>query len=186
MDDSSMTDIISIILSFFSLVVTIYISKKISWEQFYNSLMTEYRSIEFGRAMQNVIHFYTETCGSDVNRIKEEYEKKFIEEVLPSKKENSLHYDRRLLAQFFVDLDKCANTPWYYIGKKRVIRDFTSGTKKLVAILYFMGCAIDSSSIMFKELEINERVPKSKNKKGMNKYLLSMYETLTTSKKYMQ
>ena len=186
MEKCTVCDIISVILSILSLIFTIYISKKISWEQFYSSLMTEYRSIEFGRAMQNVIHFYTETCGSDVNRIQEEYEKKFKEEVLLDKNENSLHYDRRLLAQFFVDLDKCASTPWYYIGKKRVIKDFTSGTKNLVAILYFMGCAIDSSTIIFKELEINERIPKYKNKKGMNKYLLSMHETLTKSKKYMQ
>ena len=83
MDDSSMTDIISIILSFITLIFTIYIPKKISWEQFYNSLMTEYRSIGFGRAMQNVIHFYTETCGSDVNRIKEEYEKERVGEECP-------------------------------------------------------------------------------------------------------
>ncbi|MEE0999450.1 MAG: hypothetical protein UIH41_07305, partial [Treponemataceae bacterium] len=77
MEKCTVCDIISVILSILSLIFTIYISKKISWEQFYSSLMTEYRSIEFGRAMQNVIHFYTETCGSDVNRIQEEYEKKF-------------------------------------------------------------------------------------------------------------
>ena len=169
------------------MVATIYISKKISWEQFYNSLMTEYRSIEFGRAMQNVIKFYTETCHSDVTQIQHEYEIKFKEDTQKEEMvENSLHFDRRLLAQFFVDLDKCANTPWYYIGKKRVLKDFTSGTKNLVAILYFMGCAVENSSIIFKEISINERVPKSNNKKGMNKYLLRMHETLKKSSKYMQ
>lgn len=138
--------------------------------------------------MQNVIQFYTKNCHCDVSKIKEEYEKCFkreIEEcVIVS--EQSLHYDRRLLAQFFLDLEKCADTRWYYIGRKRVIRDFTTGTQKLVEILYFMDKAVEESPLLFKEITFNDRVPKSSCLKGMNKHLARMNEILKESKKYME
>lgn len=166
----------------------IYIPRKISWEQFYNSLISEYRSVEFGKAMQNVIQFYTKNCNNSVSRIKVEYEKRFKKEIedLEIIADHSLHYDRRLLSQFFVDLEKCADTRWYYIGKKRVIRDFTTGTKKLVEILYFMDRAMEESPLLYKEIRINERIPKSTRLKGMNKHLAHMNEILKNSKKYME
>ena len=177
-----------LIVPILTLLATIYIPRKIAWEQFYNSLTTEYRSIEFGKAMQNVIQFYTNSCKCNVSRIREEYEKRFKIEIEEAKviSEQSLHYDRRLLAQFFLDLEKCANTRWYYIGRKRVIRDFTTGTKKLVEILYFMDKAVEESPLLFKEITINERIPKSSRLKGMNKHLAHMNEILKESKKYME
>lgn len=39
---------------------------------------------------------------------------------------------RRYLAQFFWDLDICANSP--YIGKRRVLNDFTTGTANQLAV----------------------------------------------------
>lgn len=176
------------ILPIIAVFAAIYIPRKIAWEQFYNDLIKEYRSIEFGRAMQNIIQFYVNTCHSDVSRIKEEYENRFRIEIenKPFALENSLHFDRRLLAQFFIDLEKCARTHWYYIGKKRVQRDFTKGTRNLLAILYFMGEALDESPLMFKTVEVNERVPKSSRLKGMNKYINHLYEILKDSKKYIE
>lgn len=176
------------IVSILALFATIYIPRKLSWEQFYNSLITEYRSVAFGKAMQNVIQFYTKTCNCDVSRIKEEYEKRFKKEIedCESISEQSLHYDRRLLAQFFLDLEKCANTRWYYIGRKRVVRDFTTGTRKFVEILYFMDKAVEESPLLFKEITINDRVPKSSRLKGMNKHLAHMNEILKESKEYME
>ena len=176
------------ILPLLALLAAIYIPKKISWEQFYNSLITEYRSVEFGKAMQNVIKFYTKNCHCNVSRIKSEYEKCFKEEIEDPEKisRESLHYDRRLLAQFFLDLEKCADTRWYYIGKKRVIRDFTKGTQRLVEILYFMDKAVEESPLLFKEITFNERIPKSSRLKGMNKHLAHMNEILKESKKYME
>lgn len=178
----------SLIISIIMLLLTIYIPKKLAWEQYYNALITEYRSMQFGKSMQNVIQFYTKNCHCDVSRIREEYEKRFKKEIENCEpiSEQSLHYDRRLLAQFFLDLEKCANTRWYYIGRKRVVRDFTTGTQKLVEILFFMDKAVEESPLLFKEITINDRVPKSSRLKGMNKHLAHMNEILKESKKYME
>lgn len=176
------------ILPIIAIVAAIYIPKKLAWEQFYNDLIKEYRSIEFGRAMQNIIQFYVNTCNSDVSKIKDEYEKCFIKEIenRPFELSQSLHFDRRLLAQFFIDLEKCARSPWFYIGRKRVQKDFTKGTKDTIKILYFMGKALDESPIMFKKLTFNERVPKSTRLKGLNKYLAHLAEILKESKDYIE
>ena len=178
---------ISLFIAIITLLMTIYIPKKLSWEQYYNSLITEYRSMEFGKAMQGVILFYTETCGRDASRIYKEYEKRYKEEVLNKCNkpyEDVLHYQRRLLAQFFLDLEKCANTPFYYIGKTRVQNDFTKSTKKLVKILYFMDLAVDNPEI-FVDISCHERIPKTSQVKGMNKHLCHMYEMLKDSKEYI-
>lgn len=183
-----MTNILTLIVAIVTLVMTIYIPKKLAWEQYYNSLIIEYRSMEFGKAMQSVILFYTETCGKNVTRIYDEYEKRYIEEVLHQKdhktSEDVLHFQRRLLAQFFLDLEKCANTPFYFIGKARVQNDFTTGTKNLVKILYFMDLAVNNPNI-YADISCEEKIPKSSRIKGMNKHLCHMYEILKESKDYI-
>lgn len=179
---------IPIIISLLTLFITIYIPKKLAWEQFYNTLISEYRSIVFGKAVQNIIRFYINTCDSDISRIQKEYEQIFRKEIEDSEicNENTLHYDRRLLAQFFIDLDKCAKTRWYYIGKKRVLKDFTKGTQNIVKILYFMNNAVENSSLMYKEITFYEKIPKSTSLCGINKYLAHMSEILNQSKKYIE
>ena len=138
-----------------------------------------------------VILFYNKTCQSDVSRIQKEYERIYIKEILNTvdnntDKKSCLHYQRRLLAQFFVDLEKCANTQFYYIGRNRVEKDFTVDTRQLVKILYFMGVAIENSKILFKKIDCNERLPESTRVKGQNKYLCHMYELLKQTKPYMR
>lgn len=176
------------IIPIIAIFAAIYIPKKLAWEQFYNDLIKEYRSIEFGRAVQNIIQFYVNTCNQDVSRIKYEYEQRFKKEIenKPFQLSQSLHFDRRLLAQFFIDLDKCARSPWFYIGKHRVQRDFTKGTKNLLEIIFFMGEALDESDLMYKEISINKRVPKSHRVKGLNKYISHLCEILKNSKKYIE
>ena len=181
-------NILTLIVAIVTLLMTIYIPKKLAWEQYYNSLIIEYRSMEFGKAMQGVILFFTEDCSKDVSRIYDEYEKRYRKEVLNKEccnnSEDVLHYQRRLLAQFFLDLEKCANTPFYFIGRSRVQKDFTTGTKNLIKILYFMDLAVNNPSI-YADISSDEKIPKSSRVKGMNKYLCHMYEILKDSKDYI-
>ena len=182
-------DIISSLLTIVTIIATIYISQKVAWESFYNTLMAEYRSLEFGNAMQNIILFFKNTCNGDISRIKREYEAIYINQVLNKKESdynNVLHYQRRFLAQFFYDLNKCAKTPFFYIGRRRVQRDFTKGTKDLIRIIYFMDKAIDESEIMFLDISCDERVPNSHSLKGLNRFLSELYEVLKSSKTYME
>lgn len=182
---------LTLLVAIATLFATIYISRKIAWESYYNELNREYRSLEFGKAMQGIILFFVNDCNKDISKIQREYELKYLQQVSRTNSmnlsaEDTLHYQRRMLAQFFVDLEKCANIPSYYIGKKRVQNDYTSGTKDLVRILFFMGIAIENSLILFQDISCDERVPKSQRIKGQNKHLSHMYEILKESKEYME
>ena len=98
-------EFVTYILPFITLFFAIQIPYKLSWEQQYSSLLEEYRSFDYAIALQGVIQFFVKECGNDVDFIKEKYKERFIKEVENKTgnidKENCLHFQRRLLAQFF-------------------------------------------------------------------------------------
>ena len=155
-----MIGIIQAILAFASCVIAWFIPNRIMWEQSYSSLLSDYRSYDFGIAVQGIVEFFAVDCKSDVKNIKEEYERRFredIEKIREKSPELCLHYQRRLLAQFYYQLDLCARSP--FIGKRRVRRDFTSRETDIVRLLYLMGSAADDSGVLFKDIFCDERVP---------------------------
>lgn len=174
-----MTFIKDLLIPIVSLFVAIYIPKKIAWEATYNSLISEYRSIEFGEAFQEILNFFVDDCHKDVDLIKIKYEARY-------KLDPKIHYQRRLLAQFFVELDKCASTVPWFIGKKRVQRDFTTGTRDMLKIIYFMGKVVDESKILMRDMSCDARIPNSSHVKGQNQKLAHLYEKLKGTKKYMR
>lgn len=144
MECGKMTDIIQCILSATSIVVAYLIPKRIMWQQKYENLLSEYRGYDYAAAVQGIVEFFTIDCKNDSNKIKDMYEKRFIkeiygndflkkgksnEEILKELKEQvsltgkqtlsennkTLHFQRRILAQFFCDLDICARS--IFIGK---------------------------------------------------------------------
>lgn len=185
------------------------------WEQTYASLSTDYRSCEFGVAIQGIIDFFIDDCKSDPKKVKKEYQRRFIcdeysvERNLPAdevinqykeknadlkKKENitpelCLHFQRRMLAQFFYQLALCARTP--YIGKNRICRDFTKGEAHIVRILILMDKAIEEDRaegdrILWQDIGCVYRVRNYENEKGINQYLSEIYSVLKNSKIYME
>lgn len=178
-------DIIQIALSVVACVLAWFIPKRIMWEQSYSSLLSDYRSYDFGIAVQGIVKFFAVDCKSDVKNIKPEYERRFkedIEKICEKSPELCLHYQRRLLAQFYYQLDLCART--IFIGKRRVRRDFTRREANIVRILYLMGREVDESDVLFKDISCDERVPRSA--KGLNRSLADMYRVLKESKPYME
>ena len=95
-----------------------------------------------------------------------------------------LHYQRRLLAQFFYQLDLCARS--IFIGKRRVTKDFTQGEANLIRILFLIDNAIDESEILKKDISCDFRMPRHERTRGMNKYLSHIYSVLRKSKPYME
>ncbi|MDE6705730.1 MAG: hypothetical protein K2J81_07490 [Treponemataceae bacterium] len=204
-------DIIQIALSVVACVFAWFIPKRIMWEQSYSSLMSDYRSYDFGIAVQGIVEFFAVDCNYDVKNIKKEYERRFVRDVYdldldsdlnstfsletvrkelktrnpPKICEKSpdlcLHYQRRLLAQFYYQLDLCARSP--FIGKRRVCRDFTSREADTARLLYLMGMAVDESGVLFKDISCGERMPRSA--RGLNGYLADIYHLLRASKPYM-
>lgn len=181
-DKSAMAQIA---LSVVACVLACFIPKRIMWEQSYSSLMSDYRSYDFGIAMQGIVEFFAVDCNYDVKNIKEAYERRFkedIEKIRVKSPELCLHYQRRLLAQFYYQLDLCART--IFIGKRRVRRDFTRREADIVRLLYLMGREVDESEVLFKDISCDERVPRSAL--GLSRYLADMYRVLKSSKPYME
>lgn len=207
-----MIGIIQAILAFASCVFAWFIPKRIMWEQSYSSLLSDYRSYDFGIAVQGIVEFFAVDCKSDVKNIKQEYERRFVRDIYgldlvsglngkfslemvreklkgrnPAEiREKSpdlcLHYQRRLLAQFYYQLDLCART--IFIGKRRVRRDFTRREADIVRLLYLMDREVDESKVLFKDISCDERVPRSA--RGLNGYLADIYRVLKSSKPYME
>lgn len=210
--------VISVVLAIIAGVLAWFIPKKIMWEQSYSTLIADYRSYDFAIAVQGIVEFFAVDCKSNVDKIKEEYERRFVRDMYgldldkdlngkfsvekvkeklnekktagaekciePNQKspELCLHYQRRLLAQFYYQLDLCANS--HFIRKKRIYRDFTKGETNLVRLLFLMDRAVDGSDVLFKDISCDERVPRKA--KGMNHYLCDIYRVLKNSKPYME
>ena len=184
MECKQMTDIIQIAISVVACVLAYLIPKRIMWEQSYSSLLSDYRSYDFGIAVQGIVEFFSVVCNYDVKNIKKEYERRFkedIEKIQEKSPELCLHYQRRLLAQFYYQLDLCARSP--FIGKRRVRRDFTSREADIVRLLYLMGMSVNDSDVLFKDISCDERVPRSA--RGLSRSLADIYHLLRASKPYM-
>lgn len=177
--------IIQIAISVVACVLAWFIPKRIMWEQSYSSLLSDYRSYDFGIAVQGIVEFFAVDCNYDVKKIKKEYERRFkedIKEICGKSPELCLHYQRRLLAQFYYQLDLCARSP--FIGKRRVRRDFTSREADIVRLLYLMGSEVNESDVLFKDISCDERVPRSA--RGLSRSLADIYRVLKESKPYME
>ena len=176
-------------LPIISIIVAIWIPFKIKWEQQYSSLMDSYRSMDYAIAYQGIVEFFVNECGNDVSLIPIVYKKRFVEEITNCKgkinKDNCLHFQRRLLAQFFWQLNECAKS--FSIGKGRVARDFTNAEAKLLKILIYIGQAIenDESGLLFKDISCPDLVKSPSSLKGQNKGLSQLYNILKRSKRFM-
>ena len=203
MELSNILSLIQIIVGVAACGLAIYIPEKIKWEQRYSQLLSDYRSYDVAAAVQGIVQFFVNDCRRDVSNIKMEYERRFKAEVEDAGKLNSankqkglelpngsisndqnLHYQRRLLNAYFYELNECAKRR-FLIGKKRVGRDFTKKEANIIKILYFMNAAAGESDLIFKDISTDERVPKSRRLHGMDKAIVSVYEILEDSKRYI-
>ena len=197
--------VLQTIFSAIAIIVALIIPEKIKWNQMYSNLISEYRSYDFAIAVQRIIEFFVFECESDVSKIPEKYRETFLNEIygksnvsiksLDDIKNNycsknccqidsdkTLHFQRRLLTQFYWDLDVCLKS--IYVGKKRVLKDFTKGEANIIRILYFMNEAVDNDDLLYKDINCYEQVP-SKSK-GINNSLCHLYKVLKKSKRFIK
>lgn len=193
--------LIQTICSVLAVILACYIPEKIKWNQFYSNLISEYRSYDFAIAVQGVVEFFTLDCDSDVTKIPEKYKERFMKEIygikgegsnekidkkklLQKDSEKTLHFQRRLLTQFYWELDSCLKSS--FIGSRHVKKDFTRGESNIIKILYFMNEAVDNDEILYKDICFDERLPTIKRAKGINKSLVHLSEELKNTKRYIE
>lgn len=193
--------LIQTICSVFAVFLACYIPEKIKWNQFYSNLISEYRSYDFAIAVQGVVEFFTLDCDSDVTNISKKYKERFMKEIygfegkesnekndkkklLQKDSDKTLHFQRRLLTQFYWELDSCLKSS--FIGSRHVKKDFTRGESNIIKILYFMNEAVDNDEILYKDICFDERLPTIKRAKGINKSLVHLSEELKNTKRYIE
>ena len=105
MEISIMLSLLSLIVAVLTLIATIWIPNKIKWEQTYSSLIESYKSLDYAIAYQGIVEFFVTECKNDVENIPHFYLQHFKDEITSKKgkidKDNCLHFQRRMLAQFF-------------------------------------------------------------------------------------
>ena len=199
-------NVLQTIFSAIAIIVAWIIPEKIKWNQMYSNLISEYRSYDFAIAVQRIIEFFVIECESDVSKIPEKYREAFLKEIYEissnvsiksfydikknycsenycqKDSDKTLHFQRRLLTQFYWDLDVCLKS--IYIGKKRVLKDFTKGEANMIRILYFMNEAVDNDELLYKDLNCFEHVP-SKSK-GIKNSLCNLYKVLKKSNRFIE
>lgn len=188
----SLSDVIQICLALVTLIVTINIPIQIMKFQRYQNLVSTYMSFEFAHAFQSVIHFFHDDCNCDIEQISSEYKKRFEKEmksVTKSDENNTgnlgaiLHYQRRFLNTFFLELEMCRESSW--ILHKRIIKDWTSNEAWVVKILIYMDKAVEEDKEMFQDISCirYERMPKTK---GMCEYLEKFYHAMKKQPGFMR
>ena len=178
---------ISVVISFVTLIVTIFIPIQIMKFQRYTGLMSTYMSFEFAHAFQSVISFFYKDCCCDVEKIAEEYKKRFNsdfdEMAKKSEKSDILHYQRRLLNDYFVELEMCRESSW--VLRQKISKDWTTSEAYVCKILVYMNKAVDEDPEMFMNISSikYERMPKVK---GLCEYLTRFYKALCKASEKMQ
>ena len=194
--------VIQTICSVLAVYLAWIIPKRIAWNQMYSNLLSEYRSYDFAIAVQGIIEFFVIDCKSDASKIKEKYKERFIKEIYGIEKEinnideirskwcirllkkdsdKTLHFQRRLLTQFYADLNDCLKTS--FVGSKKILKDFTKSEANIIRILYLINEAIDEDEILYKDIRCNERLSESKRVKEINKKLANLYSLLRKNKR---
>lgn len=180
-------ELITILLSAITLFFTIVIPTRIMKFQRYTNLMATYESFDFAHAFQSVIDFFYKDCDCDVGKIPGEYKKRFkkdFEELGKCKEiSNILHYQRRLLNDYFMELEMCRESSCFL--RKKISKEWTTSEAYVCKILVYMNKAIDEDSEMFMDISSirHERMPKVK---GLSEYLIRFYNALKSESSKMK
>ena len=136
-----------------AILAALYIPKKMMNNQIYADLISEYRSPAIGQAIISVIAFYTNDCNSDVEMIEKKYFERYETDKQNGKYENSLHFQRRLLSQYYYQLAalRYQGGRFTRLSKKKVREDFTAREAKLLSLLSYMNKAAET---IFTEYDI--------------------------------
>lgn len=159
-----------------ALLVALLIPVKVMWNQAFIDLNSMYMGYEYADALYEIINFFCETCHKNFDEIKKEYEKRYYEDFENKDKKQPLHYQRRLVAQFYYNLDVC--TGFLGIRHSLVKKFYTKGEKELLKIIYYMNQAIENSPGIYKDISTPEHLIQKKHISEMNRHIYHLYKIL--------
>lgn len=155
------TDTVSILLSGASLIVAILtlivsiitlvyaksaisVANKIAFMQQWNSLITEYRSKEFGESVKAVADFWIDDCDRKVEEVESAYKRRVNQDKAKInagelKTKDTLSFHRRTPLQFYWQLELCLDAG--VIDETTIRKYFNANEINLIAIVFEMAKA---------------------------------------------
>ncbi|MCR5612919.1 hypothetical protein [Treponema sp.] len=153
--------------------------------------MAAYMSLEFAHAYQGVINFFHDDCDCDIAQIPLKYKERFnndFQKLQPQSQnkidiQDILHYQRRMLNDFFYELEMCRESSFFLRNKIR--KEWTTNEAWVVKILIYMNKVVDSDPELFKDISSikHDHMPKTR---GLSKHLEKFYNALKSEKRYIQ
>jgi hypothetical protein len=143
--------VLSLIVAIFACILACIIPKRIMLNQLYTDLIAEYRSPEIGLAIISIVDFFRNNCNLQVSKIGEEYSKRYEIEFSNESKfkiNETIHFKRRLLAQWYWQLENCVSKctiPLWKVSKKQFENDFPNNETNLLKIIYYMNKEVDNN-----------------------------------------
>lgn len=181
--------VIGVIVAVIGVVIAVCIPVWIMHNQRYENLLQAYMANDFAEAVKGVTDFFKNDCNSDVNQIADAYKKRFEDDFKKSDKNlgvktasQILHYQRRLLNNFFWGLNSCAKDPFL---KHKVKNEFSRNEAYICKILIYMNTVSDSDGEVFKDISEIKYEPMPKTK-GMSSALNNIYEILKDQSRWIK
>lgn len=170
-NNGNMASFLVAVVTLIIAIATLLATKKISFVQQWNTLMSEYRGHEFGKAVKEVASFYCKDCLSEVQNIEAEYSKRCKNETnLPA--EQTLNFQRRLISQYYWQLYICAYD--YFRSKKMIKKSFNKNEMNLMAIILHMNKAADKQ---YNSLWKNPSMPFPKSEFNIDDAIRKLYKS---------
>jgi hypothetical protein len=173
---------LTLLVSITTLILAVYIPRKIMVDSIYADLLHEYRSPTMGAAVLAVFNFYIHDCKNSINLIEKEYKNRYENEIakkLEKKEEidyaTTLHFQRRLIAQYYWDM---AELRYEYkfprLSQKKLKRFFTPSETELLSIVLYMGKA--AAATVFERAKNVSSPENDEDEAPMNKLIFKLYE----------
>ena len=138
--------VLTLIAAIITCIFAYIIPKKMIANQLFADLVAEYRQPKMGGAILALFHFYDQ-CVKKGTDIDSEYKKKYDNQINNQSDDfvkvnfaNTLHFQRRLVAQFYADMgDLYKNYPNYWLLRKKIYSWFTPNDLKLLKIVLLLA-----------------------------------------------
>jgi hypothetical protein len=179
------TACVTLVATIIALFLAYRIPGKIMVNQLYSNLEVEYRSPEMGAAILALFHFFVEECNGDIKTINDEYQKKYEEQIgkyLKSGEKtdfsHTLHFQRRLVAQFYYSLARLRfDYGCYRLSTDKLKKWFTRNENKLLSIILHLA---EPASNVFIKSEIIPPPPQAqKEEVYMYKMIYKLYNEIS-------
>lgn len=187
-------EILLSILTFFVALLTLCVTREIAFNQQWNTLVSEYRSTEFGVAVKSICDFYIDDCESDLKQIESKYKARYDVDMTLVKEgkikmKDTIHFKRRLVSQYYWHLENSLG--FCKCSKRNTLKKyFDENEMDIMAIVYEMNKAVDELGIYRKIVIDGDKSIETDNEPSlMNKYIQKLYERfkiIMKSKKKMK